>query len=240
MASTHPPGTDGIAVPADESGRRSTTRFAKAVLSAALAEVAPEAAAAVEVESAWRSNYHRHFVAAAQAGVTSPENAIQIAERGLANIHGQLRFVRDGEDRQLEDVMRSPGTASHFDTGVLPGVPGPTPMYAVPYRGLDLAGDDLRRQLESWVGAGVIEASAAGGVEEVLDNPDWLDLSDQTIVLMGAAAELGPLRDVDGTGSDRGGNRSARTSDLGSVAHQTRADPAGFSTPFGTDRPAPT
>ncbi len=201
MAGRHPAQKPGIAVPVDDTGRRSTTSFAKAVLSAAIVDVAPESAAAVQAETEWRSNYHRHFVASAEAGIISPKNAIHVAERGVAETHRLLRFLRDGEDRPLDEVMRAPASADHFDTRVLPGVPGPAPTYTVPYRGFDLAGDDLRRQLEKWVAAGVMEASAAAGVEEVLDNPDWLDLSDQTFVLMGAAAELGPYPSLMGLGA---------------------------------------
>ena len=41
--------------------------------------------------------------------------------------------------------------------------------------------------------AGVIEPSCAEAVREVAANPQWLDLSDQRVVVLGAGSEMGPL-----------------------------------------------
>lgn len=191
----------GVAVPADDQGRRSTSEFAKAVLSEAIGNADPAAATAVRDQADWRANYHRHFVAAVEAGISSPANANQIAQRGVAAVHDRMRFVRDGQDELLSDVMRTRATGRPFDTKVVGATQGPAPQYTVPYKGLDLSGADLRRQLEVWVASGVIEVSAASAVEEVLDSPDWLDLSDLTIVVLGAGAELGPYPALMGLGA---------------------------------------
>ena len=192
---------NGVAVPADESGRRSTSAFAQVVLSEAIGESNEEAANAALLQTDWRKNYHRHFVAASEAGIASPKDARDIASRGLGAVASAIRFVRDGEDRLLTDVMAASASGPPFDTKMIRAIAGPLPSYTVPYRGLDLGVADLRRQLEKWIAAGVIEVSAASAVEEVLDNPDWLDLSDLTFVVMGAGAELGPYPVLMGLGA---------------------------------------
>ncbi|MFW2382268.1 MAG: hypothetical protein ACN4GZ_10960, partial [Acidimicrobiales bacterium] len=191
----------GIAVPLDEARRRSTSTFAKTVLAEAIGESNPEAAAAVLAESEWRSGYHKHFVAATEAGIASPTEARGIASRGLAAVSESMRYVREGHERSLAEVMSSEATNPPFDTHTIPGRSGPLPRFTIPYRGIDLGDDDLRGQLERWVAGGVIEVSAAAALEEVLDNPDWLDLSDLTFVVMGAGAELGPYPALMGLGA---------------------------------------
>ena len=192
---------NGVAVPADQNSRRSTSAFAQMVLSEAIGDSDAEAANAALLQTDWRKNYHRHFVAASAAGIASPKDARDIASRGLGAVGAAMRFVRDGEDQLLSDVMSAPATAAPFDTKVIRATEGPLPSYTVPYRGLDLEGADLRRQLERWIAAGVIEVSAASAIEEVLDSPDWLDLSDLTFVVMGAGAELGPYPALMGLGA---------------------------------------
>jgi hypothetical protein len=52
------------------------------------------------------------------------------------------------------------------------------------------------------VDAGVIEPSCRDAVEKVVANPDWLDLSDRTFVLLGAASEMGALSALCAWGAD--------------------------------------
>ena len=46
----------------------------------------------------------------------------------------------------------------------------------LPYRGDRLRGNEIRRRVDAWVDAGVVEPTIADVVEEVLANPDWLRL----------------------------------------------------------------
>lgn len=237
MAQKSVPAATGVAVPADDNGRRSTSAFAQKVLSEAIGESNASASSDALLQTEWRKNYHRHFVAASEAGIASPKDARDIATRGLAAVAESMRFVRDGEDQRLTEVMAAPASARPFDTKVIRGTEGPLPTYTVPYRGLDLGGTDLRRQLENWVAAGVIEVSAAAAVEEVLDNPDWMDLSDLTFVVMGAAAELGPYPALMGLGArvaaiDLPGDRiwkrlTERSGGLSKLLYPTRDGQAG-------------
>jgi hypothetical protein len=68
--------------------------------------------------------------------------------------------------------------------------------------GQRLRGDDLLRQLDAWSAAGTLEPSAAEAVREVAANPDWLDLAGHRLVVLGAGAEMGPLRAVLSWGGD--------------------------------------
>ncbi len=63
----------------------------------------------------------------------------------------------------------------------------------LPYRGRQLRGDDLRRRLDDWAEAGVLEPAAAQAVSDVMDHPDWLRLEGRTVAVLGAGAEMGPL-----------------------------------------------
>ena len=64
---------------------------------------------------------------------------------------------------------------------------------SVPYHGEQLRGSALQRRLETWVTDGVIEPSCADAVRTVAAHPDWLAVPGQTIVVLGAGAEVGPL-----------------------------------------------
>ena len=63
----------------------------------------------------------------------------------------------------------------------------------LPYRGERLRGDQIRRRVDAWVEAGVVEPTVADVVETVLANPDWLRLEGHTVAVLGAGAEMGPL-----------------------------------------------
>ncbi len=76
------------------------------------------------------------------------------------------------------------------------GVIPPEPELSLPYRGRRLFGDDLRRQIDQWVTDGIAEPGFAQAMTLLLDNPDWMDLRDVDIAVLGAGAELGPTRSL--------------------------------------------
>jgi hypothetical protein len=155
--------------------------------------VAPEAAAAARAERNWRAGYPRHVRALVDASLADAQAPLSVARAGLAAIAARLRFVRDGADTSLAEAMAAP-RRKMLRTASLAGRgdPAPAPL-AVPYRGRALAGDALLRQLDAWVAGGIVEPSFAQALRLVHDNPDWLDLADQHVVLLGAGAELGPF-----------------------------------------------
>ena len=183
----------GVVFPAID-GRRSTSAFGRAVVSDALRDVDPVGAQAAERETNWRQGYIAHFRRLVEAGLLAEgEAAVDIARTGLASIHSRMRVATPDGEVALDDVFSSgPGTA--LETATVRGTGARAAELSLPVHGVRLRGDDLRRRLDEWMTAGVLEPSAAEAVRAVADNPDWLDLSDQRLVVLGAGAEMGPLR----------------------------------------------
>jgi hypothetical protein len=183
-----------VAFPRSGSGERSTSAVGREVVAAALASVDPPGASAAERETNWRSGYIQHLRRATEAGLVSRPAALTIARDGLSAVHDRMVVADgDGEDQPL-DVLRSAPASRRLLTHRLEGEGEPERHLAVPYRGRSLEGDELRRQLDAWATDGVIEPTVLDAIEEVLAEPDWLALGDHTVVVLGAGAELGPLR----------------------------------------------
>ncbi|HET7310903.1 MAG TPA: hypothetical protein VFJ17_06215 [Mycobacteriales bacterium] len=173
-------------------GRRSTQTTARAVFADATRGCAPDVARAIDASAKWRRDYVARLVDIEAASAVSPKNALLVAADGLAALHERMVFARDGKEvpvgRAIE-TWRQPRfeTESITGSGIHPG------RLAIPYAGHTLTGDELQRQLDRWVADGVIERSCADALRLVADSPDWLDASDLTVALVGAAAEMGPL-----------------------------------------------
>lgn len=176
-------------------GRRSTTATGRAVLAEAARPVDPALADRIEGEQAWRQRYHDHVRDLVAAELRATEDAAQVPRAGLDALYGRFEVHRDGEVVGLTDATGLPVATELHGIEVVGTGPRVTSL-AVPYAGRRLGGDDLRRQLDAWVDAGTVEASVAQAVGQVLDHPDWLDLSDLTIVVLGAGSEMGPLPDL--------------------------------------------
>ena len=173
-------------------GKRSSQSTGKAVFARAAAAVDTSLASRIEAETDWRKSYLSPVRELVEAGARSPKDALRIANDGLAAARGCFVFNRDGEQQRLADALAGPG-ASDLRTGDIPGEEAPSTELVIPYRGRELRGDALLRQLDSWESAGIIEPSCTEAVRLVASNPEWLDLSDTRVVLLGAASEMGPL-----------------------------------------------
>jgi hypothetical protein len=184
----------GVVFPAASDGSRSTSTVGRGVVADAMREVDPAGARAVERETNWRSGYITHLRRLTEAGLGSRDAALGIARAGLASLHERMRVAGpDGLDHELATLRDTPASRE-LTTVEVTGRGEPARALEIPYRGRRLAGDELRRQLDAWVVAGVIEGSCAAAVSRVIGNPDWLSLPDTTVVALGAGAELGPLR----------------------------------------------
>src|SRR5690606_22760831 len=136
-----------------------------------------------------------HFHRLIEAGLSSSEAAVTIARDGLASMHSRMMWGDpDAADRPLSSAFGQP--SAPVDTEVVEGTGEPERELTVPYQGRRLGGDDLRRQVDEWVARGVAEPSLADIVGDVIAHPEWLALPDQTLVVLGAAAEMGPLRSL--------------------------------------------
>jgi hypothetical protein len=194
-------GPTGLVFPRTDGGR-STSALGRAVVADALRAVDPVGARAAEHETNWRHGYLAHFRRLVEAGLLSRDAAVTIAREGLASLHERMTVVHgDGTETGLGELFTGP-PYERLHTASLTGEGPAEREVSLPYRGQRLRGDQLRRRLDAWVDAGVVEPSCAEAVRLVLANPDWLDLRDLRIVVLGAGAEMGPLPSVLRWGGD--------------------------------------
>lgn len=192
------PQPTGVVFP-EVDGRRSTSATGRAVVSDALLPVDPVGSAAAHRETSWRSGYLTHFRRLVEAGLPRPEDAVAVADAGLASVHERMVWrdpdgLECGLDTALGGVVGSP--ADRLMTEWLGGDGDPDTALTLPYRGRRLSGDHLRRRLDAWVADGVVEPTLRDAVGAVIDHPEWLRLEGRTVVVLGAAAEMGPLRSL--------------------------------------------
>ena len=189
-------GTQGVVFPLSADGRRSTSALGKAVVADALRRVDPAGAQGAEQEANWRSGYLAHFRHLVEAGLTSKAAALSVARDGLDSLHARMRVGwPDGAETGLIALHTAPARAS-FATLSVPGGGQQETELSLPYRGERLRGDALARQLETWAGGGIIEPSCAEAVREVAAHPQWLRLPGQTVIALGAGAEVGPVEQL--------------------------------------------
>jgi len=183
----------GVAFPASADGRRSTSALGRAVVADALNPVDPAAARAAEREANWRTGYPAHFCGLIEAGLASKQAAVSVARAGLESLHRRMRVIgRDGQEAGLDALVSAPAGGG-LATVTVAGTEVAERELSVPYRGEQLRGSALGRQLDTWVADGVIEPSCAEAVRTVAAHPDWLAVPGRTIVVLGAGAEVGPL-----------------------------------------------
>jgi hypothetical protein len=188
----------GVVFP-EVDGRRSTSATGRSVVADALLPVDPVGSAAALRETSWRSGYLTHFRRLVEAGLARPGDALAVADAGLASVHGRMLWRDpDGKECALSAALGGVvgGPADLLTTEVLGGEGVPDTALTIPYHGRRLAGDDLRRRLDAWVDDGVVEPTLRDAVGAVMDNPEWLRLEGRTVVVLGAAAEMGPLRSL--------------------------------------------
>jgi hypothetical protein len=185
-------GETGVLFPLVD-GRRSTQSTARAVFADATRGCAPDVARAIDSSAKWRREYVARLVDIEAASASTPKNALLVAADGLAAVHDRMVFARDGSEQRIADAIAT-WREPRLETQTVVGSGAHPERLAIPYRGHTLAGDELQRQLDRWVADGVVERSCAEALQLVASNPDWLDASDLTVALVGAAAEMGPLR----------------------------------------------
>ena len=182
----------GVLFPAVD-GRRSTQTTARAVFADATRAVAPDVAQRIEATRDWHKDYVGFLGEVERVSASSAKSASLVANDGLFALHDRMVFGRDGEEAPLAQGLDRWRPRISFSTQTVDGEGVAPERLAIPYRGRDLVGDDLNRQLDTWVERGVIEPSCADALRMVDAQPDWLDLRDTTVALVGAAAEMSPL-----------------------------------------------
>jgi hypothetical protein len=183
----------GVAFPVSADGRRSSMALGRAVVADALRQVDPAGALGAERETNWRAGYLTHFRRLIEAGLASRQAAVAVARDGLESLHRRMRMIGTGGEESGLGALVSAPSRKGVDTVTVAGTGMADAELSVPYRGEQLRGDALARRLQTWVGDGVIEPSCADAVRMVAAHPDWLALPGRTVVMLGAAAEVGPL-----------------------------------------------
>jgi hypothetical protein len=182
----------GVIFPPTATGTGVTSSLGRAVVGDALRAVDPIGAAAAQRETDWRRGYLVHFRRLVEAGLGGGDAARRIATDGLASVRERMRFrTPDGAVEPLAAALAGP--AEPLTTATVGGQGRVDKELTLPYRGERLRGDGIKRQLDAWLAAGVIEPSCAEAVRAVQANPDWLDLGGTTVVALGAGAEMGPV-----------------------------------------------
>jgi hypothetical protein len=183
----------GVVFPASPDGRRSTSALGRAVVADALRPVDPAGALGAEHETNWRSGYLVHFRRLIEAGLASKAAWLAIARAGLDSLHARMQVATPGSgEAGLDSLLTGPGQRP-FATATVHGTGEAESELALPYHGERLRGDALARRLDAWVDAGVIEATCADALRAVAAHPEWLRLPGQTVAVLGAGAEIGPL-----------------------------------------------
>lgn len=173
-------------------GRRSSTTAGRAVFSDAVAAVDPDLSKTIAATKDWRKQYLGAVRDVVAAGGRDAKNALRIASDGLSSVRENLTFATNDGELTLPEAFRTI-VQPELQTAVVQGDGEADVELAVPYRGEELRGDELLRRIERWEDAGTLEPSAAEALRAVVRTPEWLDLSDHTVTLLGASSQMGPL-----------------------------------------------
>jgi hypothetical protein len=183
----------GIQFPAADAASRGSSQAGTRIVAAALHPLDPVLAERVRSERRWRRNYPQHIRALVRHALPDPELAIASARAGLDCAWDTLHWADADGRRPLGEAWRALRPPPLHTLRVAgQGNPRPRPCQ-IPYRGQLLEDDALLRQADDWERRHIIEPSAAAALRRCVVNPEWFDLSDRTIVLLGAGAEVGPL-----------------------------------------------
>lgn len=172
---------------------RSTTATGREAFAVAGAAVDDALARRIRAVTNWRKDYVRPTRDLVALGGRNPAAAQAVSAAGLEFLASAFRYVSGGVEHPLADACTLPGG---FATRSFVGGADRRAGWSVPYRGRDIEGSDLRRQVRRWVAADVAEPSFATAMDAVIDHPEWFDLSAVQVLLLGAGAELGPLRQL--------------------------------------------
>ncbi len=181
--------------PATNDGKRSTTATARAVFADALRAVDPAAARRVEQIKDWRGEYLTAVRDLVVAAAPNPKAAVTLSQAGLDSLHERFVWSDASSDRPLLSAL---AVSDHegMDTFEVIGRRERRTQFSVPYHGKRLETSSLHKQLDDWVARGITEPTFADAVRAVMAKPEWLDCRDLQVVVIGAGAEMGPLKQL--------------------------------------------
>jgi hypothetical protein len=182
----------GLQFPLD-GGKRSSGAVGRRILASALRGLDATAAERCLAERDWRHAYPAHLRRLVELQAAQPQASVASCRAGLDAAWHELVYVRDGRPLPLRQAMATPAGAALQTLRMRGTQHGAPARWEVPYKGRRLSGDALARRIDAWAAAGVIEASNAQALHLARTHPEWFDLSDRHLVLLGAGSEAGPL-----------------------------------------------
>ena len=186
---------DGVCFPGGGDGKRSTSATGRAIFADCVRGVDSSLAERIEHTRDWRAGYLTPIRDIVAAATVTSDAALQVSHDGLASAHRRFRFGREGQELNLGEALAT-FSASGFGSVQVQGAAQLESDLSLPYNGRRLFGRHLRDQVDKWVDDGIAEPSFAEAIHLVLDNPEWLDLRGVDIALLGAGAEMGPIRSL--------------------------------------------
>ena len=182
-------GAAGLRFP-ETDGKVSTSAVGRGACTAAAAAVDPALAARTAAVANWRSGYIAPFRNLTAAAAQSPEAAVAVSAAGLEYLRDNMEY--SDADQVVPVAQIRPAAEPVLRTRLVAGEEPVERDLAVPVNGKRLAGADLLKQLDEWVRQGIVEPGFRDAITLVVRNPDWLDLSDTSVAVLGAGAEMGP------------------------------------------------
>lgn len=187
--------TQGVCFPLGGDGQRSTQATGRAVFADCVRAVDPGLAERIEHTNDWRRGYLAPLRDIVQASASSPDAALAIAQAGLASVYQRFRFGVGDSEVAIRDAMTSPADPPLGSAEII-GRQDAQPGFSLPYRGTRLFGRQVTALVDSWIDRGIAEPGLATAIEEVMDDPQVLDLRGMHVAVLGAGAQLGPTRSL--------------------------------------------
>ncbi len=183
----------GLQWPLDMTGRRASAPPGQRIAAAALRVLDGPGADALLQERDWRHRYPQHLKRLVECQAAAPARVVASCRAGLDAAWAELPFLVAGGPLPLREAMARPqGAALRSLTLRGEGPPQPA-RWEVPLGGRRLSGDALARQIDRWEQGRIAEPGCAAALRRALAHPEWFDLSDRSLVLLGAGSEAGPL-----------------------------------------------
>lgn len=209
------------------------------IIAAATAGIDTAATTSAAAQTNWRTGYVEHFVTLTR--LEAQQHASRIAAAGLHAAQSAFTFRVGDDSLRLREAVTEAPARTLLRTAHVPGEAARHPTsYTVPIGDRQLSGTSLLLQLDDWVARGVVEPSFAAAQRLLADNPDWLDLSDRTFVVVGAGSQLGPTRSLLRWGAHVYAVDVARPQLWRSLIEVARRSPGQLSIPVATSRPPTT
>jgi hypothetical protein len=187
----------GIVFPLQSDGKRSSTVVGTDIVSAALEPLNATWAKAAKSENHWRRRYPEYFYRLVEGGLKNEGLAISSAQAALNAAWDKFSFASGstvGAETSLHEAFQHRNLSVDLHTKTIEGDSGSAPAaWRVPYKGVFLEGQALVDAISSWRDRNIMEPSAANALLACAAHPEWFDLSDRNLVLLGAGSEAGPF-----------------------------------------------